>query len=168
MSYTLTASQTGYVFTPLSRDYSSLSGDFSNQNFTATTYVVSGLVVNASGAAVSGVPLSLAETVPFTATTTAPGIFSFAAVPGQNIALIPTQGTAILSPVGLTIAPLNSNQLALTFTVINQTLRGTVVDGSGPSYGNLSSPGRISHGDRDGRLIRSYDWDRLSPLAVED
>jgi len=110
-NYTLTPSETGFMFSPLNLPVN-LNNNLTSQNFTAkaeqATYVVSGTV---SGTAPDGVLIALSGTANDGTTTTGQmvtaggGQFSFSGVAGGTYSLTPSLATYTFSPadIGVTV-----------------------------------------------------------------
>lgn len=141
-TYTITPSKTGYTFSPVNKEYSSLNENKTSQNFTGTensqnptTYSISGYIKDASSTAISAVTVSLTGTASATATTGADGSYSFA-----NLA----SGTHTITPskTGYTFSPANKEYSSLNENKINQDFTATLIPvPDNPPTITLTSPG---------------------------
>ncbi len=121
-SGTVTPSKTGYTFSPSSRNYSYLSSNQTNQNYTATpiTYTISGSVGSAGGSA------TIAYTGGST-TASGTGSYSFTVAGGWSGTVTPTKTGYTFSPVSRSYTNVTSNQSNQNYTA---TLNGYTISGN--------------------------------------
>lgn len=122
-SYTLTASKTGYTFSPTSISVTVNSANVTGQNFTATiiassTYTISGQV---SGAAQSGVTITLSGTGSSYATTDSSGNFSFTGAASGSYTLTASKTGYTFSPTIRNVTVSNANITGQNFTATAAT-----------------------------------------------
>ncbi len=112
-TYTVKPSKTGYVFNPVSQTFSGLSGN-QTANYTGTgVFTISGKVVDAGGAAVSGVTMTLSGSQSKTATTSSTGTYSFTGLAaGGNYTVTPAKVNFTFTPPSQTFNNLGANQTA--------------------------------------------------------
>ncbi|MDR3575869.1 MAG: hypothetical protein P4L50_18560 [Anaerolineaceae bacterium] len=117
-SGSLTPSLAGYTFSPTSIPISSLTGDLTAQNFSATqlTYTVSGKI---SGVVAANVNVSDGTN---TNPTDQNGNYSFTEPYGANIVLTPSQAGYIFSPASIAVNNIKANQTGKNFVSSNLTL----------------------------------------------
>lgn len=134
-----TPQKSGYSFTPINRDYSSLSGDMSGENYSAVlaTYTVSGTITE-DGAALPGVTVSFSNNGG-DAITNASGNYAIVLPSGWS-------GTATPFLLGKDFSPQSIGYPSLTADVTEQnyvasmqmiTLSGRVLAGSGSPIANV-------------------------------
>jgi len=110
-SYTVTPSQVGYVFSPPSQSFNSLSGN-QTANFTATPlYTISGQVT-LSGTGWSGFTVSLSGSQSGSTTTNSSGSYTFIVPAGGSYTVTPVLNGCIFTPPSQSFSSLNSNQSA--------------------------------------------------------
>jgi hypothetical protein len=122
-SYTLTASKSGYTFSPTSISVTVNSANVTGQNFTATiiassTYSISGTV---SGAVLSGVTITLTGTGSSSATTNSSGNFSFTGAVNGSYTLTPSKTGYTFSPTVRSITVNGANITGQNFTATAST-----------------------------------------------
>ncbi|MGB5217272.1 MAG: carboxypeptidase regulatory-like domain-containing protein [Smithella sp.] len=116
--HTITPSKTGYTFSPTSINVSVYNANIMGQNFTATanipsTYSISG---NVSGAATSGVTITLTGSGSSTTTTDAGGNYSFSGAANGNYAITPSKTGYTFSPATRSITVNNANVTGQNFS----------------------------------------------------
>ncbi len=122
-SYTLTASKTGYTFSPTSISVTVNNASVTGQNFTATiiassTYTISGTV---SGAVQSGVTITLSGTGSSYATTDSSGNFSFTGASNGSYTLTASKTGYTFSPTIRNVTVSNANITGQNFTATAST-----------------------------------------------
>ncbi len=95
-SYTLTPSMAapGYTFTPPSRTVNIEYANVTGQNFTVTTYVISGRVTTAGGIGFSGVSITLSGAVSRSTTTDATGYYTLTVLQTGSYTITPSMSVA--------------------------------------------------------------------------
>lgn len=116
-NYTLTASKTGYSFSPV-RSVTVNGVNITGQNFSGTanpvpTYTIFG---NVSGAIQSGVTITLAGSGSRSTTTDSSGNYSFSGVTSGNYTITPSKTGYTFSPVSKTFTVSNANVTGQNFT----------------------------------------------------
>ncbi|HVE58178.1 MAG TPA: FG-GAP-like repeat-containing protein [Pyrinomonadaceae bacterium] len=117
-SPTISVSNPTLDYTPSSRSYSNVQSNFSSQNFTATSatsFDVSGKVLNTSGQSDSGIPISVTGTATDTVYTYSGGFYYDSLLSG-NYTVTPS-GTYNSVPLNYVFNSLNSDQTDKNFTV---------------------------------------------------
>jgi hypothetical protein len=142
-NYNVQPKQIGYVFDSYSQDFADLSGEqtvvFTG---TANNYSISGRVVNASGAGISGVSVRLDGAALIDATTDADGNYTFTGLPADgSYTVSPFNGGMSFSPSGTMINPLLADIGNVDFTQLV------------PTAASVSIGGRVI--TKDGRGIRN-------------
>jgi hypothetical protein len=129
--YTVEPSQStsGYSFTPPKRTVNIDNKDVSSQDFTITTYIISGRVVNNNGIGFSGVNVTLSGTESLSTTSDASGNYSF----------------ITFQPGLYTITP-SMSAPGYTFTPSERTVEITTGDIAGQDFSTLAYAisGRVS------------------------
>ena len=123
-NYTLTASLSGYIFSPASLSFNSLSSN-STANFTANTaYSISG-AITLSGAPLPGVVIIVTGASVAPAKSDSTGSYAITGLPaGGNYTIAPSLAGYSFSPASQSFTGLNSNQ-SLNFTAVAAPLPGT-------------------------------------------
>jgi len=101
-SYTVTPSRTGYNFSPVNSSVTVNGADVTGQDFTGTTYSISGKVT-AAGAPLAGVAMSLSGTTSKVTTTNASGDYTFTIVGNGSYTVTPSRTGYNFSPVNLSV-----------------------------------------------------------------
>lgn len=132
-SYTVTPSLAGYTFSPASRSVTVSGGSVAAQDFTATavTHVISGVV---SGAATSGVTVTLSGAASAVTTTGAGGAYTFAGLAdGSYTVTASLAGYAFTPPSqAVTLAGADVAGRNFTATVVNpHAISGTISGAAG-------------------------------------
>ena len=142
-SYTVTASRQYFVFAPESQTFNTLNGNQTG-NFTGTrlSFAIGGRVVNEFGVGLSGVTINLSGTESATRQTDSQGNYSFASLPaGGNYGITATRANYSFTPAPTqSIFGLNSNVTGVNFTgrLVNYTISGVILDGSGNAISNAT------------------------------
>jgi CSLREA domain-containing protein len=111
-SFTLTPFETNYRFQPPSRAVGNLQGDQAGLDFTGTllNHTISGRVVDASGAGLPGVSVTLAGARSGLALTDAAGNYAFAAVPaGGSFVVTPEKEGYSFNPPSRVVADIGAD-----------------------------------------------------------
>jgi hypothetical protein len=123
--YTVKASKLGFIFTPSSRTFSSLSSNQTACSFTgaAKTFTISGKVTKAgTTTGLGGVTISLSGSRSVTTTTLADGTYKFTSLPaGGNYAVKPTKSGYSFTSASRSYSNLSANQAAANFTGSQQS-----------------------------------------------
>ncbi|HXD32299.1 MAG TPA: carboxypeptidase regulatory-like domain-containing protein [Pyrinomonadaceae bacterium] len=129
-NYVVTPSLATYTFSPASRTFDNLSSNQTSADFTAIppTYIISGLIKNASDQPISAVIVSLTGTTSSTTVSDTNGSFSFAGLTmGGNYVVTPARTNYNFSPSLRTFVNLTSNQTAnFTGTLVNYAISGRI------------------------------------------
>ena len=126
-SYTVTPTQTGYVFNPVSTAVTVTNANVSNVNFTGTqssgtTYSISGSVTPAANG--TGVTINLTGTATASTVTDASGNFTFSNLNNGPYTLTPTKLNFVFAPPQSSVTVSGANVTGVTFaaTATSQTL----------------------------------------------
>ena len=139
-NYTVTPAHVYYTIAPAPRTFDNLLAD-QEMAFSATriNYSISGRVSNSSGAALSGVTVTLSGARAATAQTDAAGNYTFADLPaGHGYAVTASATHYSLSPPTRTFDHLDANSTAdFNATLLRHDIAGRVVDGNGNGIGGV-------------------------------
>jgi uncharacterized delta-60 repeat protein len=127
-SGTATPSKTGYIFSPDSRTYTSLTSDMTEQDYTATVvYTVSGSVKTGGGVGIEGVEITFSAGQG-TAITDSEGSYSQLVVESWSGTATPSKTCYTFSPSSRTYADVISDQSGqdYTGTRLTYTISGTI------------------------------------------
>ncbi len=127
-SGTATPSLTGYIFSPSSMTYESLTTDQTDQDYTATVvYTISGSVKTGGGVGIEGVEIAFSAGQG-TATTDSDGVYSHLVVEGWSGEATPSKTCYAFSPSSLTYTNITSDQSNqdYTGTMLTYTISGTI------------------------------------------
>jgi uncharacterized delta-60 repeat protein len=127
-SGTATPSKTGYIFSPSSRTYTSLTSDQTDQDYTATVvYTISGSVKTGGGVGIEGVEITFSAGQG-TTTTDSEGSYSHIVVEGWSGTATPSKTCYTFSPSSLTYTNVTSDQSDqdYTGTMLTYTISGTI------------------------------------------
>lgn len=127
-SGTATPSKTGYIFSPSSRTYTSLTSDQTVQDYTATVvYTISGSVKTGGGVGIEGVEITFSGEQG-TVTTDSEGSYSHLVVEGWSGTATPSKTCYTFSPSSLTYTNVTSDQSDqdYTGTMLTYTISGTI------------------------------------------
>jgi inhibitor of cysteine peptidase len=127
-SYTVTPSKTGYTFTPVNRSVTVNGADVTGQDFTGTTYSISGKVT-AAGAPLSGVSMSLSGTTNKVATTDANGDYTFTIVGNGSYTVTPSRAGYTFTPVNRSVTVNGADVAGQDFAGTTYSISGTVTAG---------------------------------------
>jgi hypothetical protein len=158
-SYTITASMTGYIFSPASISATVNNANLSGQNFTATanTYSISGTV---SGAVVSGVTITLTGTGFSSTTTDSSGNYSFSGAQNGNYTITPSMPGYIFCPKRISATVSNSNVAGQNFIAMAKIIPTSGLVAYYPFNGNANDESGNGHnGTIIGNVI--FDIDRF-------
>lgn len=117
-SGTIEPGEYGYGFTPESIPYSNVTGDITDQDYTAyeiLEYTISGTILDYSSASMAGVTVQLTNTTQST-TTASDGTYSFTAETGYTGQIIPSMADYTFDPTSRNINFLNSHLVDQNFT----------------------------------------------------
>jgi hypothetical protein len=120
---TVTPSKSGYIFTPASASFTSLTANQTIQNFTAIrVFVISG------NAGVAGVTLSYTNGTPLTVTSDASGNYSITVPNGWTGTVTPSKASYTFAPVNRSYTNVTANQTAQNYaaTFITFNISGNV------------------------------------------
>jgi len=129
-SYTVTPSQSSFVFSPATRTVDDLEAD-QNADFSLVTHSISGHVTRADGTGVAGAVVSLSGSQSATATTDASGSYAFPNAPANgDYTLSVARVNYTFAQPSLTFKALSSNQTAnFTGSLLNFQIAGHVTSG---------------------------------------
>jgi len=144
-NYTVTPSKAGYTFTPANRSVTVNGTDISAQDFTGTTYSISGKVT-AGGAPLSGVTLLLGGTSSKSATTNGAGDFTFDVVGNGSYTVTPSKAGYTFTPVNAAVTVNGADVTGQDFTGTTYSISGRVRDAGGAALSGvtLSLSGAVS------------------------
>jgi hypothetical protein len=94
----VTPSKAGYTFLPVNRPVTVNGAEVTGQDFTGTTYSISGKVM-AGGVPLSGVTIALSGTMSKTTTTNASGDYTLTVVGNGNYTVTPSKAGYTFLPV---------------------------------------------------------------------
>jgi hypothetical protein len=131
-NYTVTPSQSTFVFSPATNTVQDLSAD-RTFNFTLVTYQISGRV-HTGGVGVSGATVNLSGFQSSSITTDAGGNYSFANLAaGQDYSLTVSKTSHTFTPSSIALEKLDSNKTAdFSVVLIQPTITGRVTVGPYP------------------------------------
>ncbi|NLO92481.1 MAG: hypothetical protein GX410_10900 [Elusimicrobia bacterium] len=173
LSYTLTPSKSGYVFTPVSYSTDTLSGNWSGSDFTASavSYLVSGTITS-GGAPLSGIRVKVLGgpmPQPAPAVTDSNGRYSLSMLPGTYD--IGPDSSYMMSPARRTVTVVSGDLSGNDFIATADGGRAVFVTGGPDGYARprqgynavikFTSPSQSGDVDvniytlRGGRLVRS-------------
>ena len=132
--YTVTLSKTGYSFSPASRAVTVNGADVTGQDFTATTYSISGKVM-AGGTPLSGVTITLGGTLHRTTTTDPNGNYTLAALGDGDYTVTPAKTGYSFSPVSRPVTVSGADITGQDFTGTTYSISGKVMAGGIPLSG---------------------------------
>jgi uncharacterized delta-60 repeat protein len=124
-----TPSKTGYIFSPSSRTYNSLTSDQTEQDYTATVvYTISGSVKTGGGVGIEGVEITFSAGQG-TATTNSEGSYSHLVIEGWSGDATPSKTCYTFSPSSRTYTNVVSDQSGqdYTGTMLTYTISGTII-----------------------------------------
>ena len=127
-SGTTTPSKTGYIFSPSSITYTSLTADQTDQDYTATVvYTISGSVKTGGGVGIEGVEITFSAGQG-TTTTDSEGSYSHIVVEGWSGTATPSKTCYAFSPSSRTYTNVISDQSdqGYTGTRLTYTISGTI------------------------------------------
>jgi uncharacterized repeat protein (TIGR03803 family) len=152
-NYTVTPSDAGYTFSPVSYSVTNLGAN-QTANFAAypPDYIISGQVVTAEGATLGGVTITLSGAGSGSTTTNSSGNYSLS-VPAGTYTITPSLAHYTFTPPSQTFLSLNGNQTAnftanpvgATYTISGQAslygngLGGAIVTLSGSQSGTVTA-----------------------------
>jgi hypothetical protein len=125
-SYTVTPSNPGYSFTPVSKKVTVNNANIISLNFTGATYSISGTVKTASGAVISGVTVSLSGTATASATVDDSGNYTFTGLAKGSYTVAPINSGYSFTPVSKKVKITNADIIRLNFTGASYSISGTV------------------------------------------
>ncbi len=114
-SYTVTPSKVSYVFSPASRSVTVNGASVTGQNFTATTFSISGTVTS-GGSPLAGVVMILSGTANKTTTTDSSGNYTFTTVGNGSYTVTPSKVGYVFSPANRPVSVSGSNDTGQDFT----------------------------------------------------
>ena len=119
-NYTITPSQSGINFSPVSITTASLAANWININFTAlnqAAYYIKGYSLDPTGAGISNVTLALTGNISQSTTTANNGFYQFLNLHGNSAyAVTPSKTTLSFTPPVINVALLNANMDNENFT----------------------------------------------------
>jgi hypothetical protein len=141
--YSVTPSNTGFVFAPTSQNVTVGGSNVTVPVFTATvqTYTITGTI---SGAGGNGATVSLSGASTATATASASGVYTFSGLTNGSYTVTPTKSGFIISPLSHSVtvnganASANFSSTAQTFTITG-TISGTGGNGATVSLGGAAT-----------------------------
>ena len=132
VNYTLTPIKTNYTFTPATLSTTTLSGNWTGNNFAATLgqYTVSGTVTSGASA-LQGVTVTVSGGVSTSANTDASGNYSFTLPGNANYTLTPSKANYSFAPVNVSSTNLSGNWTGNNFaaTPNTYTVSGIITSG---------------------------------------
>ncbi len=141
-SYTLVPSQSGpgYAFTPLDRTVNIVNTDVTGQDFTVTTYVLSGRVTNNSGIGFSGVSITLSGTESLSTTTDANGYYTFAVFQTGAYTITPSMSVPgyTFTPAQKTVSVTSGDVTGQNFSTVAYVVSGRVTTPSGAGVSGIT------------------------------
>jgi hypothetical protein len=139
-SYTVTPSLTNYTFTPVSKSFTNISSN-QTQNFTAgaNTYTISGNISGASSVTVNLTGSSTAST-----TNDATGNYSFTVNAGGTYTITPNKTNYTFNPINKTFSNIAGNQTQNFTAVLNTFTISGIVSGAANVNINLTGSSTAS------------------------
>jgi Domain of unknown function (DUF4082)/Bacterial Ig domain/Abnormal spindle-like microcephaly-assoc'd, ASPM-SPD-2-Hydin len=141
-SYTVTASKSGFIYSPAVLSINITGSENVSANFTST---VQGFVVSGTVAGASGINVTLSGASTQTATTDGSGNFTLASVPNGTYTVTPSGKGIIVTPVSQTITVNGAAVSNVNFTTVVSlfTISGTIT-GPGGSGATVTLTGPAS------------------------
>lgn len=130
-NYGITAIRPNYTFTPPSQSIFGLNSNFNSVNFTGrlVNYIISGVVLDGSGNAITNVILTLSGSKTGATTANLNGAYSFTVPAEGNYTITPSKSNYVFAPASRTFNNLSGNQPA---NFIGSPLPQLILDLSGP------------------------------------
>ncbi len=149
-SYTVSASRTGYTFSPSPQTATVNGANMTAINFTATpqtaqTYSIAGIISPAAGG--SGTTVSLGGASSATTTTNASGDYSFTGLANGTYAVVPSHSGYTFSPSTQGATVNGANVTAINFTASpapTYSISGTITPAAGGSGAQVTLGGAAS------------------------
>jgi inhibitor of cysteine peptidase len=132
--YTVTPSKTGYSFSPANRSVTISGAEVTGQDFTGTTYSISGKVM-AGGTPLSGVNITLSGVTNKVTTTNANGDYTLTIVGNGNYVVAPSKAGYTFSPVNRPVTVNGADVAGQDFTGTTYSISGKVMAGGVPLSG---------------------------------
>ncbi|MFZ5888759.1 MAG: hypothetical protein ACOYYF_14945, partial [Chloroflexota bacterium] len=117
-SGTVTPSLAGVTFTPTSRSYTNVTSNFTAQDYTPSSFIISG------NAGASGVTLSYTDGTPKTATSAADGSYSLTVSYNWSGTVTPSHPCYTFTPASRTYTNVTANQTAQNYTAAFNSASG--------------------------------------------
>jgi inhibitor of cysteine peptidase len=128
-SYAVTPAKTGFTFTPGSISTTVDGADITGQNFSTSTYLISGTVTSAGGGAMQGVTVSLSGLNTASTTTDANGYYSFQVTENGNYAVAASKAGYSFTPSSLSVTLDSADVPGRDFTADTYSISGTIMAG---------------------------------------
>jgi len=114
-SYTVTPSKTNYVFSPTNRSVTVNGANVAGQDFTGTTFSVSGTITSGGGP-LAGVTVALSGTASKTTTTNSSGNYIFTTIGNGSYTVTPSKTGYSFSPLNRSVTVNGANVTGQDFT----------------------------------------------------
>jgi hypothetical protein len=139
-SYTVTATKSGYLYSPASQAVTVKGANVSVANFTSTaSYTISGTI---SGVGGNGATVTLTGARSATTTASSTGAYSFTGLLAGAYTITPTNGTYTFTPTNRAVTVTNGN-LTENFATVTYTISGSVT-GPGANGATVTLAGTSS------------------------
>ena len=144
-NYTITPSKSGYVFSPSNRSATVSGANVTSQNFTATTYSISGIIKTSGGSPVSSVTVTLNGTLSKSVLTNSSGVYLFTIVGNGSYTIVPGKTGYFFNPTLISVTVNGANVTSQNFTATTYSISGTVTVNGAPLSGvSMTLTGPVS------------------------
>jgi hypothetical protein len=150
---TVTPSETGYTFSPLSRTYSTVTSNQTSQNYTATlqTYTISGYIRDSSNNGISAVTL-VANNGGGSVTTDSSGSYSITVSYGWSGTVTPSKAGYYFKPSFIGYSSISSNKTNQNYTLAPVPVISGISPNNGPPGTYMTITG-TDFGDNPGTVL---------------
>jgi hypothetical protein len=138
-SYTVTASKSGFTFSPASQSVTVNNGNVTGVNFSSvvTTYSISGTI---SGLGGNGATVTLTGASTATVTANASGSYTFSGLLNGSYTVTPSKAGFSFTPASQAVTVNSANVSGLNFSTITYTITGTI-SGTGGNAATVNLTG---------------------------
>jgi hypothetical protein len=128
-SYAVTPSKTGYTFTPGNISATVNGSDLTGQDFSTSTYLISGTVTSAGGAAMQGVTVALSGPATGSTITDDSGNYSIQVTVNGTYTVTAAATGYSFTPSSISVAVAGADATDRNFTADTYSISGTVMAG---------------------------------------
>jgi len=136
-AYTVTPAKGNIIFTPSSRNATVSGASVNVKDFTANVYSISGKVLTASGAPVSGVTVTLGDDGSAVAVTSLTGKYIFSGLGNGTYTMTPAKAGYTFTVASKTATINGADRTGKNFTAITYAIKGRVKTPSGAPMANV-------------------------------